>query len=167
MTENALHLPILSPLSEHSNTNVPFVIVGDEGFALDDCLLRPNGGAHLDRVKRIFNYRLNRARRYVECAFGILSNKLRIFHIPLDLHIETAICVVKACTVLHNFVRQKDGFDFESTQTEQEINCFPNIILSAQSRRGGSSANSIRATFADYFVSEVGSVPRQDETIGF
>lgn len=75
LTENALHLSIPSPLSEHSNTNVPFVIVGDEGFALNDCLLRPYGGTHLDRVKRIFNYRLTRARRYVECAFGVLSNK--------------------------------------------------------------------------------------------
>ncbi|KAL4153713.1 hypothetical protein QTP88_001546 [Uroleucon formosanum] len=120
----------------------------------------------LNKVKRVFNYRLTRARRYVECAFGILSNKWRIFHRPLDVNVETAICVVKACTVLHNFVRQKDGFDFQSDQIEPEINCFPNI-LNAQSFRGGSSANSIRATFAEYFVSKVGSVPWQDEFIGF
>jgi len=165
LTENSLHLPIPRPLSEHSNTN-PFVIIGDEGFALNDNLLRPYGGTHLDKVKRVFNYRLTRARRYVECAFGILSNKWRIFHRPLDVNVETAIGIVKACTVLHNFVRQKDGFDFQSNQIEPEINCFPNI-LNAQSIRGGSSANSIRATFADYFVSEVGSVPWQDESIGF
>ncbi|XP_022182081.1 protein ALP1-like [Myzus persicae] len=166
LTENSLHLPIPRPLSEHSNTNVPFVIIGDEGFALNDNLLRPYGGTHLNKVKRVFNYRLTRARRYVECDFGILSNKWRIFHRPLDVNVETAIGIVKACTVLHNFVRQKDGFDFQSNQIEPEINCFPNI-LNAQSIRGGSSANSIRATFADYFVSGVGSVPWQDESIGY
>lgn len=84
----------------------------------------------------------------------------------MDVNVETAIWIVKACTVLHNFVRQKDGFDFESTQKEPEINYFSNI-LNAQSIRGGSSANSIRAKFADYFVSEVGSVSWQDESIGF
>lgn len=164
LTENALNLPIPRPFSEHSNTNVPFVIVGDEGFALNENLLRPYGGTHLDKNKRIFNYRLTRARRYVECAFGILSNKWRIFHRPLDIHVETAICVVKACTVLHNFIRQKDGIDFESTQIESEINNFPNIS-NAQSIRGGSYANSIRTTFTNYFVSEAGSVPWQDEVI--
>lgn len=86
----------------------------------------------------------------------------------MDLNVETAIWVVKAFTVLHNYVRQKDGFDFQCNQIEPEINCFPNTrILNVKSIRGGSSANSIRATFADYFVSEVGSVPWQDESIGF
>lgn len=165
LAENALNLPIPRPLNEDSNTNVPFVIVGDEGFALNEHLLRPYGGTHLNKDKRIFNYRLTRARKYVECAFGILANKWRIFHRPLDVNVETAICVIKACTVLHNFVRQKDGFDFESTRIEQETKYFPNIS-NAQSIRGGSSSNSIRATFTNYFVSEAGSVPWQDEAIG-
>ncbi|XP_022170408.1 uncharacterized protein LOC111033791 [Myzus persicae] len=148
LTENALNLPIPRPLSEHSNTKMPYE------------------RTHLDKVKLVFNYRLTRARRYVECAIGILTNKWQIFHRPLDVNVGTAIWAVKACTVLHNFVRQKYGYDFQSTQIEPEINCFPNI-LNAQSTRGGSSANSIRTTFADYFVSGVGSVTWQDESIGY
>lgn len=62
------------------NSNVPYFFVGDEAFALHKHLLRPFGGSNLTTEKRIFNYRLSRARRYVECTFGILSNKWRIFH---------------------------------------------------------------------------------------
>lgn len=51
LTENALHLPVPRPLSQHSNT-APFVIIGDEGFALNDNLFRPYGGTHLDLLTR-------------------------------------------------------------------------------------------------------------------
>ncbi|KAJ8959283.1 hypothetical protein NQ314_006290 [Rhamnusium bicolor] len=115
LIQGTLNIPTPRPLGEQSQVNVPFVFIGDEGFGLHNNLLRPFGGTHLDQTKRIFNYRLTRARRYVECGFGILANKWRIFHRPLDVHDETAIWRVKACTVLHNFVREKDGFNFENT----------------------------------------------------
>lgn len=163
LTQGTLNIPTPRPLDEQTQINTPFVFIGDEGFALHDNLLRPFGGTHLDRKKRIFNYRLTRARRYVECAFGILTNKWRIFHRPLDVKKETAIWIVKACTVLHNFVREKDGFAFESAHlSEIHLDHLPN----AQTRRGGLSANSVRTTFADYFLTDAGSVSWQDEAIG-
>jgi hypothetical protein len=63
--------------------------------------------------KRTYNYRLSRARRYIECTFGILSNKWRIFHRPLNVSVEFAEDIVKACTVLHNFLRVRDGYKHE------------------------------------------------------
>jgi len=142
------------------------VLIGDEGFALHENLLRPYGGTHLDKKKRIFNYRLTRARRYVECAFGILANKWRLFHRPLDINIKTAIWIIKAVTVLHNFVREKDSFNLDNIlHTEINTHDFHNIP-NTQTTRGGISANSIRTTFTDYFVSEARSVPWQDEVIG-
>ncbi|CAH1991245.1 unnamed protein product [Acanthoscelides obtectus] len=162
LTQGALNIPTPRPL-EQTQINVPFVFIGDEGFGLHDNLLRPFGGTHLDKKKRIFNYRLTRARRYVECAFGILANRWRIFHRPLDVKLETAIWIVKACTVLHNFVREKDGFNFENAHLpEIHLDNLPK----AQNIRGGLSANSIRTTFADYFLTEAGSVSWQDEAIG-
>jgi hypothetical protein len=65
--------------------------------------------------KKVFNYCLSRARRYIECALGIMSNKWRIFHRPLDVSIEFSEDIVKACIVVHNFVRMGDGYNFDNT----------------------------------------------------
>ena len=46
-------------------------------------------------------------------AILVLANKWRILHRLLDVDIEYAIAIVKACCVLHNFVRKKDGYQFE------------------------------------------------------
>jgi len=61
----------------------------------------------LDRFqkeRKMFNRRLSRARRVIECAFGLLANKWRIFHRAIDVDFVDQI--IKACCVLHNFVRR-------------------------------------------------------------
>ena len=50
---------------------MPYVIVGDEAFGLSH-VMRPYPQKNLSIKKSIFNYRLTRARRMVECAFGML-----------------------------------------------------------------------------------------------
>ena len=54
---------------------------------------------------RVFlHYRLSRARRVVENAFGILANKWRIFHGQIFLNPENTMKVTLACCALHNYV---------------------------------------------------------------
>jgi hypothetical protein len=48
----------------------------------------------------------------MECAFGILSNKWRIFQRPHNGSPDFAVDFVKAC-VLHSFVRERNGYSFE------------------------------------------------------
>jgi hypothetical protein len=54
---------------------LPFVIVDDEAFPLKKYSLRPypEVSARNDESKQIYNYRLSRAHRVVENAFGILK----------------------------------------------------------------------------------------------
>ena len=164
MNEGSLNIPKPKPLHETIVKDVPYVLVADEAFPLSVNLLRPFGGTHLDAVKKIFNYRLSRARRYVECAFGILANKWRILHRPLDVQADTAIEIVKACTVLHNFVREKDGLNFEdihhANPVEQPMPAHVQLQR-VHNPRGGPIANDIRCEFANYFVSPIGSVHLQ------
>jgi hypothetical protein len=89
--------------------------IGDEEFGLSEHMLRPYSGKHLDVAKKIFNYRLSRGRCCIEGAFGILSNKWRILHHPLNTSVHFAEDIVKACCMLHNFVRQRDGYNFHDS----------------------------------------------------
>ena len=145
-----------------TNTLMPFVFIGDEAFALSTHVLRPFSGRFLCHKKRIFNYRLSRARRYVECAFGILTNKWRIFHRPLNVNMDFGISIVKACCVLHNYVRDRDGFQYDDTLS---ISGLENIDKDRCTERAGPSLNQYRNLWAEYFVSVEGKLPWQDGMI--
>ena len=85
LESNELGIPGSRPLpSDNNGKCMPLVIVCDEDFALPEHVLRhyPN---HLSVQQRIYNYKLTRFRRMVECAFGILANKRRIFRRPFDV----------------------------------------------------------------------------------
>lgn len=82
-----------------------YVMVGDEAFPLQANLLRPFPGRDLDTmVKKRYNYRLSRARRVVENAFGILTNRFRVLFTTIDANAEKATSIVKTCCVLHNML---------------------------------------------------------------
>jgi hypothetical protein len=116
LENNKLNIPDPRVLpSDAEGLSTPFVLVGDEAFALSEHVLRPYPNKNLTCLKRIFNYRLSRARRIVECTFGILANKWRIFHRPIDVKPEVCDCIIKACCVLHNYVRKNDGIQSDDT----------------------------------------------------
>lgn len=126
--------------------------------------MRPFSGKVLSDKKRIFNYRLSRARRHVECAFGILSNKWKIFNKPINGNLDLSILLVKTCCALHNFVRTRDGFSIEDSLS---INGFVEMErnISAGPLRPTNQSIQTRNKLADYFVSDVGSVPWQTNYI--
>jgi len=74
LEKNKLNVPKDNALP-NTQTIMPYIIVGDEAFPLKKYLLKPYPGSQIqgDRSKRIFNYRLSRARRVSENVFGILS----------------------------------------------------------------------------------------------
>jgi hypothetical protein len=90
MMDNMLHIPAPTHITRTIDSITPFVFVGDEAFGLSENVLRHYGGKNLSEKKKIFNYRLSRARWYIECSFGILANKWRILRRPLDVDIECA-----------------------------------------------------------------------------
>ncbi|XP_069588426.1 uncharacterized protein [Ranitomeya imitator] len=95
--------PPARPLPGTTEPPMLYVCVGDEAFQLSPHLLKPYASRDLTRTKRVFNYRLTRPRRVVECAFGILTAKWRVLLTAIKLHTETVDEVVKACVVLHNY----------------------------------------------------------------
>ncbi|KAM4044853.1 uncharacterized protein ACNLHF_008739 [Anomaloglossus baeobatrachus] len=114
-TEFALRLKqnqLQLPTNQNTIGNLNFVFLADEAFPLLRNLLRPYPLTGLNVERRIFNYRLCRARRVVENAFGILSSRFRIFSMPINLKLESIDNVVLACCYLHNFLRKRDGLEY-------------------------------------------------------
>lgn len=156
------HLNIPAPQESYAGFDgpVPFVFVADEGFGLSNHILRPYAGKFLSVTKRIFNYRLSRARRYIECTFGILANKWRILHRPLNVDSTLAEDIVRVCCVLHNFVRDRDGIRIEDTLIVEGL-----LDMDPAGRPTSRLASNVRDMFAKYFISSEGAVPWQIERI--
>lgn len=160
LINNEMDIPEARRISNTSNETFPFVLVGDEAFMLSDNVMRPYGGSNLTVKKKVFNYRLSRARRYIECTFGILVNKWRIFHRALNVAREFAIKIVNVCCLLHNYVRRRDGFRFEETL---EVHGLEDVLIGNVPRANRRSSH-FRDGFADYFENE-GQLPWQLQCI--
>ena len=65
--------------------------IGDEAFPLQENLQCPFPGKGLSEGLRIYNYRLSRAPRIVENAFGILSARWRFLRAPIQAQPERPV----------------------------------------------------------------------------
>jgi hypothetical protein len=89
----------------------------------------------------------------VDVAFGVLSNKWRIFQRPLNASPDFQVAIAKAGVVLQSFVRERDGHKFEDPLTVTGLKGMPD----GQPVRGGLTAN-VRNKVADYFRTDAGAV---------
>lgn len=161
LTKGELNIPDPRDIGIGFDDKLPFMFVADEGFGQSNFILRPFAGKFLSVEKRVFNYRLCRARRYIECAFGILANKWRIFHRALNVDPKLANLIIKTCCTLHNFVRDRDGVKFNDTLLVEGF-----YDLARWPIPGGVVANKVRQKFTDYFMSPEGSLAWQLKKIG-
>lgn len=89
------------------NTNIqcPFYFIGDGGFPLKKYSLKPYVRTRMMSVEqRIFNIRLSHARKIIECAFGVLCKRWRIFECALDFNLRTSEIIIMSAICLHNFI---------------------------------------------------------------
>ncbi|KAK0139803.1 Protein ALP1-like [Merluccius polli] len=137
---------------------LPHVFVGDEAFPLMTNLLRPFPGRNHPPEKRVFNYRLSRARLVVECAFGILASRWRMYRRVIATSPPVAEVCVKATCVLHNFLRRKK---LQRCRRRVEPDIEPSTAPEAlrhASRMGANNANratiQMREAYCAYFNEE-------------
>ena len=156
---------------------MPYCLVGDEAFPLRSYLMRPFPGRGLSEDRRIFNYRLSRARRTIENASGILSARWWLFLQPIHANPDHVVVYTKAALCLHNFLRTNEssvycppGFgDFQDSDGSfvpgmwrQSAGASGLLPIGQQgSNRHGRSAAETRDCFKAHFTSGEGQVPWQ------
>lgn len=163
LKQNQLNIPGLTELPNAEGVKLPHVFLGDEAFSLNTNFMRPYPRSSLttNTQRRIFNYRLSRARRVVECAFGILSNKWRIFHTNMTIPPDFAMLVTKTACVLHNYVRARDGYNFEDTL----VHYFEDNPYQCSQHRSTNHGRSVRDRFTEYFNSPAGEITWQNRYV--
>ncbi|KAK3922770.1 Protein ANTAGONIST OF LIKE HETEROCHROMATIN PROTEIN 1 [Frankliniella fusca] len=83
----------------------PPAIVADGAFPLTPNLMKPFRQPEIvSDAERIYNYRLSRARRTIENAFGILSSRWRVLRRSYIASVVTSRTIIQACVVLHNYL---------------------------------------------------------------
>nr|CAI5841486.1 unnamed protein product [Callosobruchus analis] len=153
LQNKTLKLPTSETL-KNSTRCLPYVFVADDAFPLRVDMLKPFRQTDLNsRERKIFNYRLSRARR------------------P-----ENIEKIVMATCVLHNFLIEhtptscapRDCFNQENTENGTIItlgyDTTDSNMENLQRRHQGnimSDAKNVRIEFSNYFVNE-GKVPWQD-----
>ncbi|XP_055625145.1 putative nuclease HARBI1 [Toxorhynchites rutilus septentrionalis] len=154
----------------NSEKRLPFVLLGDDAFAMTDNFMKPYPLAELSLDKRNFNYRLSRARRVVENAFGILVSRFGLFQKQISLSPEKAEILVMTCCYLHNYIRKRqprtyitrsdvDDEDLQSgTLTRgswrKTVANEGTPLQATVSRNAPSSAKIVRDTYCHYFNNE-------------
>ncbi|XP_037571814.1 uncharacterized protein LOC119453839 isoform X2 [Dermacentor silvarum] len=136
---------------------LPYFFAADETFPLETYVMRPYSGEELQALsdedtvadgqdttdqcanqnnqeihsRRVFNYRLSRARQVVDNAFGVMAAQWRILQRPLKVKDENIKKIILACVALHNFLLTESGASRatycppEMTDTED---CQGNVI---------------------------------------
>lgn len=155
--------------------DVPYFLVGDDAFALRTYMMKPFSNRGMSKKQRVFNYRLSRARRVVENAFGILANRFQVMLSRMMHHQDTVRLVVKACVLLHNLMRtrypvmQNRLVDVERRNGtvipgawREGVNLDDTDPDSQQGTRDHKVAKAQRNLIMEWCSSHAGSVPWQD-----
>lgn len=124
--DDSLSLPENEILGD--DFDCPFFFVADDAFPLHLKIMKPYSGRsfeinqetgkrcrkNMELDKTIFNYRLSRARRTVENAFGILTMRWGCLRSEFQSKPEKVRVISAACCASHNYMMKKGG-DYVTT----------------------------------------------------
>ena len=170
--DNRVGFPEDRPLP-NDDTPIPFHIVGDDAFALKPWLMKPYSHHSQLHQERIYSYRLSRARRVVENAFGLLQARMRVFGTTMQQEPQVVKTITMCACVMHNLILERNPFSHTEVDHEDGLhNLQPgawrdevSIMQGLQHLHGQNytrQAKGIRDYLSHYYTSEAGAVPWQD-----
>ena len=167
--ENTINLPPPACIQGLSSSRINYHIVGDDAFPLSLTMMKPYPHRNLEKEKRILNYRLSRARRVVENAFGILANRWRVLLTTIKLDPDRVTDVILAACCLHNYLVEKNKHSYTSAAdiengdhtTWRSNTCLTRLNQFSTDRNPPRNAKNQRKLLTTYFNNHR-SVPWQD-----
>lgn len=148
-----------------SNFATSCYFVGDDAFTLSKKMMKPFTGPFLDNQKRIFNYRISRARRVIENAFGILVSRFRVFESKINFHPGSVDLVILAAVCLHNFIRITEITKNPPEQLYEVPAFLPEDQLT--NTFIPHNENCMQESLKQYFLTPEGEVPWQNDVITY
>lgn len=175
LEEETLGVPEADPLPG-DDRDTEYFFVGDDAFPLRKWLMKPFPHRGLSHRERIFNYRLSRARRIVENAFGILAQRWRVLLTTIGLTAPHTVKVVKACVALHNLIRTRypQLAVGEVDREDEDGNIIPGQWREGREltpTRGLPGNQQLREAkiqrlyLSDYYISPFAALPWQDRVV--
>ena len=157
---------------------IHYHIVADDAFPLRPWLMKPYPLRNLRREQRIFNYRLSRARRVVENAFG-KSHRFRCFLTCMLQKPENVRTITFPACILHNYIRKHHPTSITTLADREDTSTPIYAIIPGRWREAGElrslpcvrgnrlsdCAKRQRDYLQTYYCSPVGRVPWQDRVI--
>ena len=164
LENGTLNVPPPKALS-NQEMMLPYVILGDEAYPLTTYLMRPFPRQDLSIEKEFFNYRLSRARRCIECAFGILRSKWRFLATELETKVDNSESIVKWACLLHNIIIEEEGLRVDDFNDIARLIETRDISDQQRANRGTNLSIDIRNSFMTFFMSPEGELPWQRDFI--
>lgn len=152
MQGGQLQLPVLGE-GEVEELDVPHHFVVDDAFGLCETMLKPYPLRNMTPKQKVFNYRLSRARRCVENAFGIMTSRFRVLRTPIMQNYSNAVSTTKAIVVLHNYLlRHVPAMSTREVEVAREEELTIPRQQSAAVRGAGTGVGNLyRERLAEYF----------------
>ena len=173
LQDNIINIPKENKLPG-TDIMFPYCFVADEAFPLREYIMKPYPQRQLNKQQQVYNYRISRARRCIENAFGILANRFRVFLQPICVRPSKVKKIVMACCCLHNMLRTvapnsytvvtDDNVDTGAARPGTPVGNLPPARVSGR-RTSTQAAKNYRDILCAYFNSEEGKVDWQENMI--
>lgn len=176
IVDGTIGFPPREPL-KNDDRPLPFYIIADDAFPLQTWLMKPYSRRNMALKDRIFNYRLSRARRVVENAFGILAMRFGFLLTTLRQTPENCTNMVLAAVCLHNLMRTRypgmQNAAVDQYDANQQLvpgawrlgRVMPEMDDFGRGNRMTERAKAQREYLTQYYSSDAGSVPWQERMV--